>query len=831
MDSSPPPPPPPLDDGFLVEVSTPAKKRGRGRPRKSQPLGEDTADRPIEDTPPPTPLTERRRRGRPRKVTRADEDAVDDQAEEPTEAQTEEQTGTPERRGRGRPRKASRADEDAADAQTEEQTGTPERRGRGRPRKASRADEDAANAHTREQIGTPERRGRGRPRKTQRLDEKEETSAAPSPAGRGLGRRPRKAQGLGEDAADQQIEEARPTPSTERRGRGRPRKALRLDEDGADQQAGESPVVPLAEGRRPEPETPLTTRRRGRTPGSAKAAASAEEEDGSGSDEVREEDSGSDEFRARIGRPPKAGSAAGRARQGPTKVDRRRQQQWAGPQAAGGAARVDVGLDRVTWEALRALRVDGASMAAEADADAEAEPPAGEALRVALDGAAGVEQIEARGVRALAGATRGWACNTGLACGAVDWAPGSGDVDYVAVGGAAAMDAPAVERDAGAGVVQVWRVDAARGACGLAAQLAHAFGRCVALRWAPVSAGEHVIGLLAAVFGDGHLRVCAVPADIHGADVRKRWPAVSLVDVRAPHGVFTALAWAASDLIVGGTSTGGITAWVVGSGMRAQHAAHAAWPYAVPPALLASRDRCLAPVVAYPQHAGPVLAVAALTSAVPPDADGFAITALDRVLILSLAADGRLQAMAPALPARDQHAVVAVAALPRAFAVVAHSRALVYADSDNCLRLTSPDALDAVAEVSSHHVMTPGAAIQDIAVSDFHPYVAVATSEGALLIENLAGVKVGAKRPIFYRRIYSLLWRPADEEGEHLVCEGRRPIELKPQMAKRPAGPSYNVFPVQTAVLACAWSRNPRSATWIASISASGLLRIEDVSP
>ncbi|KAJ2397581.1 hypothetical protein GGF41_008432, partial [Coemansia sp. RSA 2531] len=38
----------------------------------------------------------------------------------------------------------------------------------------------------------------------------------------------------------------------------------------------------------------------------------------------------------------------------------------------------------------------------------------------------------------------------------------------------------------------------------------------------------------------------------------------------------------------------------------------------------------------------------------------------------------------------------------------------------------------------------------------------------------------------------------------------------------------FYVYPAQTAVQACAWSRNSYSAHWVASVCAVGLLRIED---
>ncbi|KAJ1860627.1 hypothetical protein LPJ73_001302, partial [Coemansia sp. RSA 2703] len=231
---------------------------------------------------------------------------------------------------------------------------------------------------------------------------------------------------------------------------------------------------------------------------------------------------------------------------------------------------IDTGLSRDSWEALRHVQVDVQAMQ-----DEEAGEQAGGAISVRMVDAAlqPVASASVAGEQAerLAGGARGWVVNAGLPVWTVDWLPRRPDaadepastVDYVAIGGMApgapmsdVMAATPGRSEGTPGVVQIWRVSTGDcSGCSLAVTLRHAFGRCVQLRWCPVACTEPAtLGVLAAAFGDGHLRVCVVPRPADDSVVRLRWPAWSLVDVAAPgNALFTCFEWAASDLLVAGS--------------------------------------------------------------------------------------------------------------------------------------------------------------------------------------------------------------------------------------------------------------------------------------
>ncbi|KAJ2711762.1 hypothetical protein H4R19_003091, partial [Coemansia spiralis] len=89
------------------------------------------------------------------------------------------------------------------------------------------------------------------------------------------------------------------------------------------------------------------------------------------------------------------------------------------------------------------------------------------------------------------------------------------------------------------------------------------------------------------------------------------------------------------------------------------------------------------------------------------------------------------------------------------------------------------------------------------------------------------------------RVIYTLLGDPFDAQGSgadggpaaaqrRFVCCGRQApqVRAKTDMKK---SERFRVYVPEVAVRVCAWSRNPRTGTWIASATASGVVRIEDV--
>ncbi|KAJ2909294.1 hypothetical protein GGI21_002028 [Coemansia aciculifera] len=508
---------------------------------------------------------------------------------------------------------------------------------------------------------------------------------------------------------------------------------------------------------------------------------------------------------------------------------------WAGPSDSDrciNPCRIDVGLDRATWAALRNMQVNRASFEIETDEDvlALAIPTTGK-VHLAMLSSAG-EPLASRDaspmklgpldVHELIGETKGWVANTGLSVCSVDWAPARSGMtqdgsefcaDYVAVSGVCppagntcslatyAIEQRATERvkDGKPGVVQIWRVDAAiksaEGRCRPAMILTHTFGRCIMVKWCPISLSAEaeteapppesnalpIIGYLAAVFCDGYLRVCAIPdpgairsgKSSDSGPVCVRWPKYSLVEINSPRGIFTSLAWASSDLLVAGTSSGRVTAWLLGSSIRAQHTSwmeskkgdKGPWPYLLPAEFLEGEICQLAPVVNFTIHSGVVCSVDSYCGGSESfgnddDEELFTQVSMSNIQIISASDNGRVQQTLAAFPTRHHRTLAIIPSKSRSTAVFWPTRSCLYADADNCVRLTTvpaltnpgdpwvfagfskdgdaeaPTAWNSISDMPAVYAMCPEGAVLDISTSAFHPYIAVSSSDGTVMIQN-----------------------------------------------------------------------------------------------
>ncbi|KAJ1734187.1 hypothetical protein LPJ61_001201 [Coemansia biformis] len=597
---------------------------------------------------------------------------------------------------------------------------------------------------------------------------------------------------------------------------------------------------------------------------------------------------------------------------------------------------IDVGLEESAWAALREMHVDLGHVDIETSRPALCQhmPPgalhsdeerqaADDEVYVALADDDGVAQGEGQSLhirplhaRRLAGQTPGWIANAAELVTSIDWAPvhpedtGTASVDYIAVGGQGPGSAvtgavgPMVgkrTRNPAPGHIQVWRLGAEHKSQAsdlrLDMTILHNYGRCVALRWCPISVPRSrprrsdsapqvpAIGVLAAIFGDGVLRVCAVPdADalrqqqragasstsnerlLHDASVDPvciRWPHRSIAEMRAEQGVFTAVEWASSDLVVAGTSKGVLNAWHVGSAVRAHDG-----PAPVP-------------MVSQQLHAGHIMAIGVYRGGAAPDrpfnsgrtASGFRQVSLADIQIASLGVDGRLRQTSLLFPTRLGVPLQSLSRATPALCTYWPLGTCVFSDVDKSLRqlnnriLAEPGDpwLRAMATPGEHnHAACDSGAASDepakwnqcfdrsarliaplecptlqAAASDLHTYVAVAKSSGELFIGNVLHGDVARTFVSQYRTIHTLLSDGDSSSGggggggpgaRRFVYRGRQPPRPRPKGDKRPSA-QYHLYLPDVAVRACAWSRNPHTSTWIASAAASGIIRIEDVAP
>ncbi|KAJ1798085.1 hypothetical protein LPJ59_002726 [Coemansia sp. RSA 2399] len=619
-----------------------------------------------------------------------------------------------------------------------------------------------------------------------------------------------------------------------------------------------------------------------------------------------------------------------------TKAQERRRILWTGPPdlldlgrndplPARNANCIDLATDETVWSTLRETQLAVTDIELESDVsvvreyigglhstgkDKDADPSSAtlsvvlrdENLKssrsrvVEIDPFCAVHQCETPG-------NRGWIANTRQSMLSIDWAPqrhkegprdtGTICTDYIAVGGldacsegAASIGQAYLERDKQPkpGAIQIWaaRTDPMTKqptmdeSCKLDMLLLHTFGRCIMLKWCPISIPQtvetanskvQIIGVLAAIFGDGYLRVCAVPQphllrlDVDpgtAAPVAMYWPQESsLLQVRAPHGIFTSIDWACADLLAACTSKGAITVWP----LKVQEGRGGA-------SRSRNKDSTAYPILNHAAHSGPVSSIHALCVAYKSsdnsrsEDNAFTKISAANVQLLSIGSDGRLQRMLLGLPMRQQYPLMRFPVRLYAGSEYWRTRSFLVPDVNNSVRVFAESALTQLTDpigssLIDHYchdsaaAATQGSSIQgertalwnsdidwnivnchhldstllQISASEFHSFAAIVGADGQVVVQNIESAKDVRRASIMHRLAYSLEW---DNEAERLVCYNGRCLQHVPSK-KGVVGP-FSLFPPQVAVQACAWSKNPLSSAWMASAGAGGFLRIENVS-
>ncbi|KAJ2646833.1 hypothetical protein IWW40_005129 [Coemansia sp. RSA 1250] len=631
---------------------------------------------------------------------------------------------------------------------------------------------------------------------------------------------------------------------------------------------------------------------------------------------------------------------------------------WSGPstdQRQINPAYIDYGLDESVWSELQNIRIKPQLMAVETAADTvlkhlpQLEGLSSDTMTLVMHSDKEPSdtdpelQLKPLNVHELPEDRAGFMANVCEYIPAIDWRPdlsGSSSecVDYIATGSLGPKSAGSASlaiglskrvKDPAPGSILVWRLITSQrqqAQCQLDMALLHTFGHCLSVKWCPLSMATSapessewpVIGILAAIFGDGHLRAFAVPdPDVVRKDHRSAlaMPGVnstcqpaflhwlsenSLADIKAPHGTFTSLAWVSSDVIVAGTSRGNLMAWDIKSAIQTQFSNSQAiskdsWPYSTsglvsqqtPPNV----TRQPIPFVNHMLHNGDVHDISIFCSGSALDAkfgtyrsaSGFLPVEISDLQVLTVGMDGRHRQIVLLNPVR-QNATVEFPSRRSSLglcywiygtcvyseadkALRMHHERIMSASYDPWIRSTakagrfvdfreeavkpssagygvpedSPVTWNLSQDRPSMYVNKLGCPTLAISASDMHPYVAIAKSDGELVIANfnIAWTKrslVPHSRAIYTLQCYSNMDTPQPDAEDGDNDDVKYAYKSRSCIEKRPGGghkltSHYNLYMPQVSVLACAWSRNPDTFSWIASSNANGVLRIEDVAP
>jgi len=453
----------------------------------------------------------------------------------------------------------------------------------------------------------------------------------------------------------------------------------------------------------------------------------------------------------------------------------------------------------------------------------------------------------------------GWMLNIGTRVKCLDWAPNHDrSMQYLALATARLVvskhplkEPPAFTPSAGPSVIQIWAVPTSTDGVSVEKPFVRVilctdWGEIKQMKWCPVprtvrdpatSEGSvlsrTLVGLLAAVFSDGFVRVLEVQLEHNERpstllDARKYTSAA--FEVRPLAGALsTCLTWlSATDLAIG-DSSGHLAIYDIcpdakpKSSDAVQEDTH----------LELGIDHRTGPTpwLSIPLHSTYILALA---SAYPTHPS----------LLMSSSLSGYLRLTSLLAPTMDYALSVRTYTPPSSLAYCDSILSAVWAEESSetvrlsglrcfyasfaCERLPGPPG--------------PGPGIVD--VGRCHSSVAAGGADGSVIITNPQGKVLGNHKAIVYQQcIFKHEWRPtaqASEEEEwqrrglSRITEGYLPDRVwlgpKDKIGKlKETVLTTTIYEVETAVTALAWNPNVSCGGWLAVGWGSGLVRIQDV--
>ncbi|KDQ10972.1 hypothetical protein BOTBODRAFT_115064 [Botryobasidium botryosum FD-172 SS1] len=407
-----------------------------------------------------------------------------------------------------------------------------------------------------------------------------------------------------------------------------------------------------------------------------------------------------------------------------------------------------------------------------------------------------------------------------------------------------------LDRPAKAGI-QIWsygpsgsvaegKVDVGKARCEMV--LCIESGPANELKWCPMpshdplisgeSDGPRKLGIVAGVFGDGSLSFYAVP---HPSSIRHlqtdpegpifvHFPE-PLLRIEIPEAGFVCLDWGNSELVAVGC-TNGLVIFYLDRTRLFPLIAHRA-----------DRLNCaILPNHYISVHQSLVRSVA-WVRAPPFDAQGLPLTECDPTTIASASYDGCL--IMTDLRELGGFSLFRVRDLVTSVAYCSYAGSVVSADHENLIKSY---AVAPLVFGKGHSVLQTRGPSWDISVSDFHPYVATASSDGTCSTSN--SYKSPRKRGIvakFIHTIYHIDYKR--KTGEYRMLENffprvqprRRPRLSPPSQAQLRSQPAPSLaegsgsWPVEVGVHRVAWHNGAGMARspLLASGTACGLVRID----
>ncbi|KAI8855036.1 WD40-repeat-containing domain protein [Chytridium lagenaria] len=354
----------------------------------------------------------------------------------------------------------------------------------------------------------------------------------------------------------------------------------------------------------------------------------------------------------------------------------------------------------------------------------------------------------------------------------------------------------------------------------------HNFGCVYDLKWSP-EAESHPekgsqatgtfsrIGLLAATFGDGSVRVFNIP---NPGEVRRRFnlPVYATLHMRftttavtayAPDGLLWRVAWMRSNRIAVGSTSGTIS--ILGLESR--------------PIYQLTR-----PMVVFPAHDTSVADIHWKESSLFPDIKGYGGAGL-----LTVGPDGRVM-FHDIQDVWFGHEVYRIRGFITCLAWSSFVNCIGFVDADCAIRIAVPGVADPKApkvtegEDSTYklprttpitsHLSTPWSAD----CSHYAPFLVSGGADGAVLVANMNRLWARIAKP--YKVNLYQLNKPADGELEMVDNIGKKLLSQVRTKGEHPV----SFFPAEVAIQRVAFNKNFRFHSWVASAGAMGIVRIEN---
>ncbi|KAK9479703.1 hypothetical protein V1514DRAFT_14690 [Lipomyces japonicus] len=387
-----------------------------------------------------------------------------------------------------------------------------------------------------------------------------------------------------------------------------------------------------------------------------------------------------------------------------------------------------------------------------------------------------------------------------------EWAPKSiGQYQYLAISTVidnSEFEIPLMEQRGTPSSISIWRINLHdnNDLPKLILCILHEWGTAWNVSWAPVEVtnNDSVLGYLSASFQDGIVRVVEIPVN-HGNDVEYIRIDKPARMISLPKMLITCHTWTGATRVAVGCSNGFIAIFDLDLANDDEGGS-----------VDDGDDNVERPVpsITYPLHRSTILSITH-------------VGAGNEWTVVTTAVDGNTKI----IDTRDVTTCLSQSSRNKGFASVAkysrHVNSIIMPDDLSSTKILPIRGMTHEIMFSKHE-----ASIMTIATTDCHPFTLVGSSDGVVMIGNVAARALINRREIYKNWVQTQLMKLeySSSQNRFRFVEGY----VSSATVQRGATPSFTVQPKPVCVSSLAWNPQKKTAGWLAAGFANGLLRIEN---